>query len=242
MSKTATHIRYVFIFPGGHQEEFQVHLDPVTVEVLDPLPADLPDWTLLDFHKCAHCPLNSANHTHCPLSARISGIIDRFTLIISHESMVVEVQTPQRTVTKATTAQQGLSALLGLVMATSGCPITALFRPMAAFHLPFATIEETTYRAASMYLLAQYYLSRETGKADLTMRGLEDFYRSIEILNEHMAKRVRAATKRDAAINALVELDFFAKNFTFGMEDQLEELKYVFQPYLDRLTIGSAQA
>jgi len=104
--------------------------------------------------------------------------------------------------------------------------------------LSFATAEETTYRAASMYLLAQYYLNREVGTVDLSMRGLEDFYRSIEVLNEHMAQRVRAATERDAAINALVELDFFAKNFTFGLEDRLEELKYVFQPYLDRFEKG----
>ncbi|MFT5368484.1 MAG: hypothetical protein ACI8V2_003450 [Candidatus Latescibacterota bacterium] len=239
MAMEVINITYTFNFPDGHQETFVVNLDPETVEVTDPLPENLPEWTRLDFHKCAHCPLDSETHPHCPLSARIAGIVDRFTQIISYEEMVVEVQTPERTVSKDTTAQQGLSALMGLVMATSGCPITALFKPMAAFHLPFANSDETTYRAASMYLLAQYYLNREVGKVDLSMRGLEDFYRSIEVLNEHMAKRVRAATERDAAINALVELDFFAKNFTFGLEDRLEELKYVFQPYLDRFEAGN---
>ena len=238
MAETHNSMTYVFSFPEGHKESFVVNLDPQTIESVDPLPDDLPDWTRLDFHKCAHCPLQLETHPYCPLSARIAGIIDRFAEIISYEGMVVEVHTSERTVSKNTTAQQGLSALMGLVMATSGCPITALFRPMAAFHLPFATSDETTYRAASMYLLAQYYLNREVGTADLSMRGLGDFYRSVEVLNEHMAKRVREATDRDAAINALVELDFFAKNFTFGMEERLEELKYLFQPYLERFESG----
>ncbi|MGA1196077.1 MAG: DUF6901 family protein [Candidatus Latescibacterota bacterium] len=234
MAEETTSITYVFSFPDGHKETFVVVLDPKTIAATEPLPENLPDWTLLDFHKCVHCPLQSETHPHCPLSARICGIVDRFAEIISYEEMVVEVLTPERTVSKSTSAQQGLSALMGLVMATSGCPIMALFRPMAAFHLPFATSDETTYRAASMYLLAQYYLYRQTGNADLSMRGLGDFYRSVEVLNEHMAKRVREAIERDAAINALVELDFFAKNFTFGMEERLDELKYIFQPYLDR--------
>jgi hypothetical protein len=234
MQDDTIQITYTFQFPEGKQETFVVNLDPLTVEVKEPFPEDLPEWTRLEFNKCAHCPLNSDTHPYCPLSARISGIVDRFAEIISYEEMVVQVETPERTVSKDTTAQQGLSALMGLVMATSGCPITALFKPMAAFHLPFANSDETTYRAASMYLLAQYYLNREVGKVDMSMRGLEAFYRSIEVLNEHMATRVREATARDAAINALVELDFFAKNFTFGMEDRLEELKYMFQPYMDR--------
>lgn len=227
-------IRYIFYFSDDQSEVFEVNLNAQTIEMVDPLAESPPEWTRLGFHKCAHCPLDEQNHPHCPLSVRISGIVDRFAEIISYEAVRVEVQTPERSVSKETTAQQGLSALLGLVMATSGCPITALFRPMAAFHLPFANSDETAYRAASMYLLAQYYLNREVGKVDMSMRGLEAFYRSIEVLNEHMARRVREAVARDAAINALVELDFFAKNFTFGMEERLDELKYLFQPYLDR--------
>lgn len=239
MPEETTCITYVFNFPDGHAETFDVNIDSQTIEVTDPLPDELPEWTRLDFHKCAHCPLSSETHPHCPLSARIAGIVDRFAEIISYEAMVVEVRTAERTVSKDTTAQQGLSALMGLVMATSGCPITALFKPMAAFHLPFANSDETTYRAASMYLLAQYYLNKEVGEVDMSMRGLEAFYRSVEVLNEHMAERVRAATSRDAAINALVELDFFAKNFTFGMDLRLDELKYLFQPYMDRFESNS---
>ena len=37
-------------------------------------------------------------------------------------------------------------------MALSGCPVLEQLKPMARFHLPFASVEETIYRAASMYL------------------------------------------------------------------------------------------
>ena len=36
----------------------------------------------------------------------------------------------------------------GLIMATAGCPWTDRLRPMARFHLPFATEAETVYRDA----------------------------------------------------------------------------------------------
>ena len=228
-------ITYTFTFPDQRQEIFEVRLDPKTIEMSGPLPVDLPVWTELDFHKCSHCPLDSSVHPHCPPAARIAEIVDRFAQIMSYQEVHVQVDTPERMVSKNTTAQVGLCALLGLVMASSGCPHTALFKPMAAFHLPLASSEETAYRAASMFLLAQYFLNKETGKADLTMRGLEAFYRSIELLNEHMAQRIRAGIDKDAAINALVELDFFAKNFTFGMEEQLEELRHLFVPYMERM-------
>lgn len=227
-------ITYRFTFGDGRQETFVIRLDPQTIEPVELLPADLPNWTRLAFHQCSHCPLDPNVHAHCPLAARMVGIVDRFTEIISYEEIHVEVDTPERKVSKQTTAQIGLGALMGLVMATSGCPMTELFKPMAAFHLPMASSDETTYRAASMYLLAQYFLFKETGKADLSLQGLEDFYRSIEVLNMHMANRVRAAVAHDAAINAIVELDFFAKNFTFGLEDRLKELRHLFEPYMDR--------
>ena len=234
MPEGSTVITYVFTFSGNREEVFEVQLDPETIVAVDPLPDVLPDWTCLDFHKCVHCPLNADSHPHCPLAARISGIVDRFAEIISYQEIQVAVKTSERVVLKETTAQVGLSSLLGLVMATSECPMTSLFRPMAAFHLPMASSDETAYRAASMYLLAQYFLHQETGQADLSMRGLETFYRSIEVLNEHMAHRVRAAIEKDAAINAVVELDFFAKNFTFGVEQRLDEMRHLFQPFLDR--------
>ena len=48
-----------------------------------------------------------------------------------------------------------MSSVLGLIMATAGCPWTDRFRPMARFHLPFASEAETVYRSVCMFLLAR---------------------------------------------------------------------------------------
>jgi hypothetical protein len=228
-------ITYRFTFPDERQEVFEIRLDPNSILMEDPLPEELQEWTLLDFHKCPHCPLDSNLQPHCPPAARIAGIVDRFAHILSHQQVLVEVDTAERKVSKHTTTQQGLSSLLGLVMATSGCPHMALFKPMAAFHLPLSSPDETVYRAASMFLLAQYYISKETGNADLSLQGLGAIYRRIELLNEHMAERIRAGIDKDAAINALVELDFFAKSFTLGIEKRLEEMRHLFIPYIGQI-------
>ena len=71
-------ITYIFTFPDQRQEIFEVLLDPKSIEMSDPLPVVLPEWTRLDFHKCSHCPLDSAVHPHCPPAARIAEIVDRF--------------------------------------------------------------------------------------------------------------------------------------------------------------------
>jgi hypothetical protein len=77
-------------------------------------------------------------------------LVTRFEDIVSHETLRVEAETPARTVVKDATAQEGVSLPMGLIMATSGCPRTALFKPMAHFHLPMANGAETVYRASSM--------------------------------------------------------------------------------------------
>jgi hypothetical protein len=48
-----------------------------------------------------------------------------------------------------------------------------------------------------------------------------------------MAQRVREAITQDAAVNAIVVLDFFAQTLPFMIEDQLDDLRPLFQGYLD---------
>ena len=187
----------------------------------------------MDVHKCEHCPLNSDTHPTCPLAARIVDAVTRFGNVLSYEEVEVTVETPERTVVKKTTAQHGVSALMGLVMATSGCPRTAFFKPMAAFHLPIANVEETLYRATSMYMLGQYFVHKRGGEADLNMGGLVKVYEDLEILNGHLAKRVREAIQRDAAVNAIVILDFFAKSASFRFEEKLGGFAPLFEMYTD---------
>ena len=66
-------------------------------------------------------------------------VIDRFTNLVSYDQLRVVVETEERAVSANLSAQQGLASLIGLIMASSGCPRTAVFRPMARFHLPFSS-------------------------------------------------------------------------------------------------------
>ncbi len=220
------------MFPDGKDAVFEVSIDTETLEVR-PDESEPPDWARLDFHKCPHCPLEESEHPLCPLAASIARVVSRFENILSYETVDIEVHTEERTVSAETTAQQGLSSLLGLIMAPSGCPHTVYFKPMARFHLPLSTEGETVYRAASMYLLSQYFTTRAGAPIDSGLDGLRAIYDKIQELNRAMAQRVREAITQDAAVNAIVVLDFFAQTLPFVIEDHLDDLRPLFKGYLN---------
>ena len=153
--------KYCFRLPGGTEEIFPLELDAQSLELITDILCDPPQWTLLDFHQCPHCPLTPRKSTTCPLMANLANIVSRFDNILSYDEIDLEVIMDMRRVSNRTTAQRGLSSLMGFVIASSGCPHTHFFKPMVRFHLPLASEEETIYRAVSMYLLAQYFLRKD---------------------------------------------------------------------------------
>jgi hypothetical protein len=106
------------------------------------------------------------------------------------------------------------------------------FKPMARFHLPLATDEETAYRAVSMYLLAQYFVRQMQGEGDFDLNGLRDIYKNTQLINRSIADRLRAATEADSSVNAVVALDMFAKGVVYFIDESLEDIRYLFAPYL----------
>jgi hypothetical protein len=224
-------IRYYFTLPEGVREVFNLQLDAQGLELVGTMPEAMPSWTKLDFHQCPNCPLTPDTHPHCPLAAHLVDIVERFEGLVSYSEIQVDVMTAERFVTQETTVQRGMSSLMGLVMATSGCPHMAFFKPMARFHLPFASAEETVYRATSMYLLAQYFLHKEGHHADLALTGLREIYNNIEVVNVSVAKRLRTATEADSAINAIILLDIYTKAIPVVIEESLEDIRYLFAPF-----------
>ncbi len=224
-------ILYRFRLSDHSQHELALHLDPETVQLIDHIPDRLPEWTRLGFEQCGHCPLSADEVVYCPLAASLVGVIDVSREVLSHDEVEVTVVTAERAIQVRTTAQRGISAVMGLISATSGCPRTAFLKPMARYHLPFATEEETLYRAASMYLLAQYFRRLHGGDADLDLTGLAQCYRELQAVNQAMMQRIRNASEKDAAANALVLLDLFAKAMPYSIEDSLEEVRYLFSAY-----------
>ncbi len=225
-------ITYNFRMSDGRPEVFVLRLNDQDLELTDNIPEQLPAWTELDFKQCRNCPLDAASHTHCPAAANSVSLVHRFNSLISHEEMKVEITTRERRITKHTTAQRGVCSVMGLVIAASGCPRAAFFKPMARFHLPLASSEETLFRATSMYLMAQYFLMKEGRAADLEFDGLTRIYDNMQIVNRALAARLRAATEKDSLVNAIIMLDYYAQAFDFAIEESLKKMRYLFSPFL----------
>lgn len=230
MSKVA--LTYRFTFPDSQERAFELEMDRDTAELSPPNVPQPPAWTALGFNQCTGCPFNAAETPHCPAALQLAGVIDGFTDIVSYDKVKVTVESEERSVAATLAAQQALASLMGLIMASSGCPRTAVFRPMARFHLPFSSESETAYRVASMYLLAQHYAAREGAPADFVLNDLERVYHGVHAVNRGMATRLRAASRQDAIVNAVVLLDVFSSLVPAAIHDILDEIKPAFAALL----------
>jgi hypothetical protein len=231
MSKVA--LTYRFILPDSQERVFELELDRDTAELAAPPVSSPPPWTALTFNQCAGCPFKPDEMPHCPAALQLSGVIDGFTDLVSYDKVQVSVESEERRVVATLSAQQALASLMGLIMASSGCPKTAVFRPMARFHLPFASESETAYRVASMYLLAQHYAAREGADADFVLDNLERVYRGMHSVNRGMAQRLRAASRQDAIVNAVVLLDVNSSLVPAAIHEILDEIKPAFAALLE---------
>jgi len=226
-------ISYRFNLGNDKDEVFDVHLDPETLEIINQPSGELPSWTDLEFHQCSHCPFTSNTHPNCPLAVTLIQVIGRFDNVVSHNKIELTVLTHERTVFQKTTAQKGISSLVGLLFAASGCPHTAYFKPMARYHLPLASEDETFYRATGMYLLAQYLMHRKGKRADLELEGLKKIYQNLHLLNTMVAERIRSATRSDSSVNAVVLLDMITNLMPFILDEQLAKISHLFSSYLN---------
>jgi hypothetical protein len=225
--------QYQFTFSSGELKVFSIQLDPATLRILQPPRSSYPDWTRLGHHQCANCPLAESEHPRCPAAASLVEVIEQFGKSLSIEEVEVRIQVEERQYLKRCSLQEAVSSLIGIYMVTSGCPVMAKLRPMVRFHLPFSTLEETRYRAISMYLLAQYFLARRGQDPDWTLTRFVKLYEEILTVNSAFAKRLATARVEDASLNAIVRLDAVASSIAFTVDQQiLDELEQLFQAYL----------
>lgn len=154
---------YRFHFPDGRAESLDAGAGVVR--------AALPPWTELGFHQCSNCPLSTAHTKHCPMAVRLVPLVALFDKVRSYDDVTAQVESDERTVTKRTSVQKVLRSLMGLLSASSDCPRIEFLKPMAHYHLPFSSREETVYRVVSTYLLAQYFLRQQGKPADAGLEG-----------------------------------------------------------------------
>jgi len=226
-------LHYEFRFADGSVRSFEVVLQLPGLQFLPPETSVSPAWTRLENQQCRHCPLRSSEVPHCPVARNLAGVIETFRDSMSHERAEVAVRTGAREYRREVALQAGLSSLMGLVMVTSGCPIMDRLRPMAATHLPFATLEETLLRSLSSYLLAQFFRQRRGLVPDWTLARFADAYEDVATLNRCFRDRLATIEMRDANPNALIHLDCFAVFGSMGLADEeLDLLEPVFQGHL----------
>jgi hypothetical protein len=228
-------ITYSFTLADGTQEIFKLELNTESIELTLENKEEAkqpPAWTKLDFHQCPNCPLNVSEAPHCPLCLNLIELVNKFQHILSYDKLVLVVQIDDTTISQRTTAQRAVSSLMGLLIATSGCPHTKYFKPMARFHLPLASPDHTLFRATSSYLLAQYFLRKENKPYDSDLQGLSEIYKNVDLVNDYVAMRLRTASEADSTVNAIILLDLFAKTIPITIEESLDEIKHLFASYL----------
>jgi hypothetical protein len=222
--------RYAFRFSDGGERVFDVSLDRRTRILLPPSNAALPPWTQLGFHQCEHCPLKADDGAHCPVAVSLVPVIEAFGDRKSHENVEVRVESEARTYSKPDSLQNALSALVGLLMATAGCPILDPLRPMADMHLPFMTREETHFRMLATHLVRQFLAERRGATADWSLAGLQRLIHDLFRLNVGFCRRLNAIVTSDASVNAVVVLSLLA-DFSDSLlsDENLDRLNDLFE-------------
>jgi hypothetical protein len=220
---------YQFEFTDGNVKGYEIVLSPDTLSLIrEPEDQPLADWTYLDFEQCRCCPLTVKAHSRCPIAVNIMELVDNFKDVFSYHDCTVVCETVERKYSKNTSVMEGLSAIFGVIMATSDCPVMEFLKPMARFHLPFATIEETTVRTASMYLLAQYFKYKDQPGMKFDFKILENHYARVQQVNEGLLQRIKSVSSEDADKNAIITLHSLSQFLSMEIDYSLGSLESIF--------------
>lgn len=221
---------YTIELENGQRAQFRIELDPTTLTMHPASPEPYPPWTQLSYNQCRCCPLSPRQTLYCPISVNITELVERFKDIVSHNNCLVVCETMDRTYSKQTSAMDGLTSIFGVVMATSDCPVMNFLKPMARFHLPFSSVEETTARSTSLFLLGQYFQFREGRVQRFDFDELERRYAKVQLVNEGLLERIRSLGHRDADKNAIITLHSLSQFLSMEMDFSLTTIA----PFFDR--------
>jgi hypothetical protein len=96
---------------------------------------------------------------------------------------------------------------MGLIMATSACPVFNTLRPNARHHLPFASREESVFTFGFVVFVAPIFIAQEGGEPDWELKGLIKTNEQLQLVNHAFWQRTMTAFQSDANSKAL--LGFF---------------------------------
>ncbi len=183
------------------------------------------EWTRLASHQCTNCPLKPETSPFCPAAVDLEELVSTFNAVMSYERVHVVVETPHRNIERDCDAQTALSALMGLIMANSDCPILANLKGLARTHLPFQTMEELLSRLAGAGYLGQLLKQRKGETPDWSMAGLGALFDDLSTLNRAFKARIDSAARQDATMNAISAIAMQMLDVQYSLEDCAEELE-----------------
>ncbi|MFH0781062.1 MAG: hypothetical protein V2B20_03790 [Pseudomonadota bacterium] len=227
MAAVARSYIYTFLLPDQRTIEFAVTIDPVSQEI-NTCPLCPAAWARLGYHQCPPCPLRETEHRFCPVALSIADLVTTFKDTASYVKCTVTCVSKERTVIKQTIVQEGLASILGLLMAVSGCPIMGFFKPLARFHLPFASVDESLFRIVALYMLRQYYLKDGAMGESFYFDDIKNHYAQVKQVNKGILERILSITALDADKNAIVTLNSLGQILEMEFDTDLESLQYLF--------------
>ena len=229
MNDQAYWFNYQIELEDGQRTRFDIQLDPATLTMRPASPEPYPAWTQLSYKQCQCCPLSPQKTLYCPIAVNITELVDRFKDILSHKNCLVVCETMDRTYSKKTSAMDGLTSVFGIVMATSNCPVMNFLKPMARFHLPFSSVEETTARSTSLFLLGQYFQYKKGQVNSFDFDQLEKSYARVQLVNEGLLGRIQSLGNRDADKNAIITLHSLSQFLSMEMDFSLNTIAHLFE-------------
>ncbi len=237
MAKETIEIQYDFEWEDKRKLNYLISIDKGSLKHQHPKPSavPLPKWVGLEVEKCKGCPLAVSSHPQCPVAVSLFELTDFFKSEKSYSNVKVKVTTPERTVNSDIPLQKAVQSIFGALMATSGCPKLNFLAPMARFHLPFSTTEETIVRSLSFYLVSQLFLAKSGKTPDWNLKNFEKNYAELVNVNEGLSRRIHKANQEgqasgDAMPNAIAILDAFAQILSMEIEEGFPSIAYLFKP------------
>lgn len=215
-------IEYRISLDDNHEFSYRIELD----RAHDQAQAQAaPNWTRLEYQQCSNCPLSRNTFSHCPAAVDLHQVIEDFHGLPAFKKARVWVRTPEREYTKQVSLEEGLRALLGVIMATSACPVLGKLRPMAQNHLPFANNQEFILRAVSLYLARQYFNFREGRRADWELKGLVRMFQQLQLVNQAFWQRIHDTCEGDSNLKAFLTFFSLSSSMTYSLETQLQKIR-----------------
>ena len=234
MKRNPYRFHYHFQFPDNSTKEYLIALDPNSLSLLrDDMDREPAPWTRLVFEQCKCCPLTPDIHPWCPIALNIMELVHSFKDLFSYHDCSVTCEAAERSYTKRTSVMEGLSAIFGVIMATSDCPVMEFLKPMARFHLPLASSDETLYRIVSMYALSGFLRMRRGQRIDSSFDELFHRFQSMRVVNRAMAERLKVADEEGSTVNGIILLDYTAQLLPVSLNEEIDQLERLFHGYLE---------